>query len=683
MDKKIAILTDTNSGITPEQAVRYGIYLVSMPVIIDDETYFENESISQDEFFQRLREDACVSTSQPAPGVLMDCWEGLLERYDEIIYLPMSSGLSGSCQTAAMLAEEYDGSVHVVDNHRISVTLRQSALEAKHLADQGKTVQEIVAHLEQDGLEASIYVAVNTLEYLKKSGRVTAAGAAIGTILNLKPVLQIQGGKLDAYRKARGMRQAMQVSSVIPMEGFDPTQGVGLKAQISTLIAAMPEGNLTMQAMKRYFKTPLKKDAEAVFPFSSTYKYCAIVFSDDAYVLGAPEFVLRSDYEKYRPLIESYSADGFRTVLFGRYEGVPDGQALTEPVIPMGLILLTNPIRRDAPETFRYFAQQGVAIKVISGDNPLTVSQIAAEAGIPGAENYVDASTLETEEALRTGAEQYTVFGRVTPEQKRLLVRALQSAGHTVGMTGDGVNDVLALKEADCSVAMASGCDAAAQVSQLVLLESDFASMPSAVMEGRRVVNNIERSASLFLVKNIFSFLMAVFSVCFRITYPLEPSQISLISMFTIGIPGFFLALQPNGDIIHGRFLSNVLIKALPAGLTDFLVVGALVVFGSVFGVNETDISTACTMLLAIVGFMILYHISKPLNPLRWCVWVGCIVGLLVCSIWLGDVFGIEHMSMECVMLFVLFAIVTEPTLRYGTILVEKIGGIITKRAKK
>ena len=617
MDKKIAILTDTNSGITPEQAVRYGIYLVSMPVIIDDETYFENESISQDEFFQRLREDACVSTSQPAPGVLMDCWEGLLERYDEIIYLPMSSGLSGSCQTAAMLAEEYDGSVHVVDNHRISVTLRQSALEAKHLADQGKTVQEIVAHLEQDGLEASIYVAVNTLEYLKKSGRVTAAGAAIGTILNLKPVLQIQGGKLDAYRKARGMRQAMQVSSVIPMEGFDPTQGVGLKAQISTLIAAMPEGNLTMQAMKRYFKTPLKKDAEAVFPFSSTYKYCAIVFSDDAYVLGAPEFVLRSDYEKYRPLIESYSADGFRTVLFGRYEGVPDGQALTEPVIPMGLILLTNPIRRDAPETFRYFAQQGVAIKVISGDNPLTVSQIAAEAGIPGAENYVDASTLETEEALRTGAEQYTVFGRVTPEQKRLLVRALQSAGHTVGMTGDGVNDVLALKEADCSVAMASGCDAAAQVSQLVLLESDFASMPSAVMEGRRVVNNIERSASLFLVKNIFSFLMAVFSVCFRITYPLEPSQISLISMFTIGIPGFFLALQPNGDIIHGRFLSNVLIKALPAGLTDFLVVGALVVFGSVFGVNETDISTACTMLLAIVGFMILYHISKPLNPFQ------------------------------------------------------------------
>ena len=475
----------------------------------------------------------------------------------------------------------------------------------------------------------------------------------------------------------------MQVSSVIPMEGFDPTQGVGLKAQISTLIAAMPEGNLTMQALKRYFKTPLKKNAEAVFPFSSTYKYCAAVFLDNAYVLGAPEFVLRGDYEKYRPLMESYSADGFRTVLFGRYEGTPDGQALTESVIPMGLILLTNPIRRDAPETFRYFAQQGVTIKVISGDNPLTVSQIAAEAGITGAENYVDASTLETEEALRTAAEQYTVFGRVTPEQKRLLVRALQSAGHTVGMTGDGVNDVLALKEADCSVAMASGCDAAAQVSQLVLLESDFSAMPSVVAEGRRVVNNIQRSASLFLVKNIFSFLMAVFSACFMLNYPLEPAQISLISMFTIGIPGFFLALQPNTEVIHGRFLSNVLIKALPAGLTDFLVVGALVIFGRVFAVNETDISTACTMLLAIVGFMILYHISKPLNLLRWIVWIGSGVGLLVCSIYLGDIFGITHMSMECVMLFVVFAIVTEPVLRYSTMFIERIGAVVASRRRK
>lgn len=211
MDEKIAVLTDTNSGITPEQAARYGIYLVAMPVIIDDETYFENESIFQEEFFQRLREGARVSTSQPAPGILIDCWDSLLDHYDHIIYLPMSSGLSGGCHTAAMLAEEYDGRIHVVDNHRISVTLRQSVLEAKYLACREKNPQEIVTRLEQEGLESSIYVAVNTLEYLKKSGRVTAAGAAVGTILNIKPVLQIQGGKLDAYKRARGMHQAMQM----------------------------------------------------------------------------------------------------------------------------------------------------------------------------------------------------------------------------------------------------------------------------------------------------------------------------------------------------------------------------------------------------------------------------------------------------------------------------------------
>lgn len=470
----------------------------------------------------------------------------------------------------------------------------------------------------------------------------------------------------------------MQVSGVMPMAGFDPSAGHGLKASISSLVMAMPEGNVTMQALKRYFKTPTEKKAKFVVPFSSTYKYCAAVFEEESFVLGAPEFVLREDYEASRAIIESYSADGYRVLVFGSYVGEIDGGALTEKVTPMGLILLENPIRRDAPETFQYFAQQGVAVKVISGDNPLTVSQIALEAGIAGAEHYIDASTLDTQEALREAAANYTVFGRVTPEQKRQLVHALQEAGHTVGMTGDGVNDVLALKDADCSIAMASGCDAAAQVSQLVLLESDFPAMPSVVAEGRRVVNNIQRSASLFLVKNIFSFLMAVFSACFAINYPLEPSQMSLISMFTIGIPGFFLALQPNSDAIRGKFLSNVLIKALPAGLTDFLVVGALVMFGQVFGVNESDISTACTMLLAIVGFMILYHIGKPLNHLRLAVLAGCILGLLGCSIWLGDIFGMGHMSLKCVLLFGVFAIVTEPVLRYSILIVEKIGKALT-----
>ena len=478
----------------------------------------------------------------------------------------------------------------------------------------------------------------------------------------------------------------MEVNGEIPMDGYDSQSMAPLKQIISDFASAMSSDNITMKAMKDYFNKPSGRKAVSVSPFSSQFKYSGAAFEDGSYVLGAPEFVLREDYDNYREQIEQYSSEGYRVLVFGIYDGVIDGKALTGKVTPIGLVFLSNPIRKEAPETFKYFENQGVEIKVISGDNPVTVSQVALQAGIANADNYIDASTLTTDEAIEDAVLRYTVFVRVTPDQKRKFVRALKKAGRTVAMTGDGVNDVLALKDADCSVAMASGSDAAAQASQLVLLDSNFACMPSVVMEGRRVVNNIERSASLFLVKNIFSFLLSLFSVCFMINYPLEPSQISLISMFTIGVPAFFLALQPNKNIIQGHFLSNVLIKALPAGITDFLVVGALVVFGQVFEVGETDISTACTMLLAIVGFVILYNISKPMNALRWCVWGGCIVGLLGCSIYLGDLFAMRGMSTKCIMLFVVFAIITEPALRYSTILIEKIGrkivGWIEKRRK-
>lgn len=478
----------------------------------------------------------------------------------------------------------------------------------------------------------------------------------------------------------------MEVNGEIPMDGYDSQSMAPLKQIISDFASAMSSDNITMKAMKDYFNKPSGRKAVSVSPFSSQFKYSGAAFEDGSYVLGAPEFVLREDYDNYREQIEQYSSEGYRVLVFGIYDGVIDGKALTGKVTPLGLVFLSNPIRKEAPETFKYFENQGVEIKVISGDNPVTVSQVALQAGIANADNYIDASTLTTDEAIEDAVLRYTVFGRVTPDQKRKFVRALKKAGRTVAMTGDGVNDVLALKDADCSVAMASGSDAAAQASQLVLLDSNFACMPSVVMEGRRVVNNIERSASLFLVKNIFSFLLSLFSVCFMINYPLEPSQISLISMFTIGVPAFFLALQPNKNIIQGHFLSNVLIKALPAGITDFLVVGALVVFGQVFEVGETGISTACTMLLAIVGFVILYNISKPMNALRWCVWGGCIVGLLGCSIYLGDLFAMRGMSTKCIMLFVVFAIITEPALRYSTILIEKIGrkivGWIEKRRK-
>ena len=446
-----------------------------------------------------------------------------------------------------------------------------------------------------------------------------------------------------------------------------------LKEMIGDFAASMTADNATMEAIKSYFTETSGKKSVSMTSFSSAVKYSSVTYEDGAYVLGAPEMVLRDDFILYEAEIEKFTQKGYRVLVFGEYDGTIDGKALTGKVTPLGYIMLSNPIRDKAKETFSYFAEQGVAIKVISGDNPLTVSEVAGQAGIEGAQNYVDARTLQTEEEIAAAVEKYTVFGRVTPDQKRQFVKALKDAGNTVAMTGDGVNDVLALKDADCSIAMASGSDAAAQAAQVVLLESDFACMPSVVLEGRRVVNNIQRSASLFLVKNIFSFLLSIFSAVFMITYPLEPLQVSLISMFTIGIPAFFLALEPNKSRIEGHFLTNVLLKALPAGLTDVLAVGALVMCGQIFGLPGEDIATAATMLLAIVGFMILYKISQPMNPLRVTVWIGCLAGLLFCGIFLNQLFAITGMSEVCILLFVVFSFATESAFRYLTLLVESI----------
>ena len=465
----------------------------------------------------------------------------------------------------------------------------------------------------------------------------------------------------------------MKVQDVIETDEYDGRTMEPLSMLIGDFAAAMTPDNITMAAIKEYFKQGTGKRAVSKTGFSSASKYSSVTFSDAAYVLGAPEFVLKEDYAERADTITELASDGTRVLVFGTYDGIPDGKPLARPVTPLGYILLANPIRDAAKETFQYFAEQGVEVKVISGDNPVTVSKVAAQAGIENAEHYVDASTLQTPEEMKKAVLGNTVFGRVTPNQKRQFVQILKDAGHTVAMTGDGVNDILALKDADCSIAMASGSEAAAQASQLVLLESDFSCMPQVVLEGRRVVNNIQRSASLFLVKNIFSFLLSLISFVFMFSYPLEPSQISLISMFTIGIPAFFLAMEPNKNIIKGHFLTNVFLKALPAAITDAVAVGALVIFGRTFGVNSTDISTAATMLLAIVGFMILYKISAPMNKIRAGILGGCILGLLFCSIYLNDLFAITGMTTECVMLFVVFAIATEPVLRYLTLLVGKI----------
>lgn len=463
----------------------------------------------------------------------------------------------------------------------------------------------------------------------------------------------------------------MSVHAVLPMldEFADRTSEEWLAA----FAGAQAPDNITMEALQEYFGgAKVSSRADRVQGFSSKTKYSGAQFGADCFVLGAPEFVLRGDYAAQAGLIEEHSRAGYRVLVFAAYDGDLNGEALTGRATTLAYVLFSNPIREGAKETFAYFERQGVQVRVISGDNPVTVSEVAAQAGIANAGRYIDASTLKTPADLQNAATKYVVFGRVTPDQKRALVHAMKAQGETVAMTGDGVNDVLALKDADCSIAMASGSEAASQVAQLVLMDSDFSRMPAVVMEGRRVVNNIERTASLFLVKNIFSMLLSIFSVCMVLEYPLEPAQISLISMFTIGIPGFIMSLEPNKERIRGRFLSKVILKALPAGLTDFLVVSAMVIFCREFAVNEADVSTACTVIVAIVGFMILYKIASPMTRGHWIMLTGVIAGWLFCVVEISHLFAISSISKQCAMLLIIFAMLTEPLLRYLSLLVEK-----------
>lgn len=476
--------------------------------------------------------------------------------------------------------------------------------------------------------------------------------------------------------------------------GADGTQTALTLDELKSLILdyanASVDNNATMLALKAYAADDLTNNTSALHrtalsqqAFSSSLKYGSVTFSDGTYLLGAPEFIMHEDFARIEEEIIPYADKGDRVLLFARYDGENVENGINGSVTPLGFVALANPIRANAVKTFEYFKSQGVAIKVISGDNPRTVSRIAIQAGIESAESFVDAATLDTEDKIADAVNKYTVFGRVTPKQKKQLVKALQAKGHTVAMTGDGVNDILAMKDADCSVAMASGSEAAAQAAQVVLLDSDFAHMPDVVYEGRRVVNNIQRSASLFLVKNIFSLLLSLFSVILMVTYPLEPAQVSLISMFTIGVPGFLLALEPNKDRIKGHFITNVMLKALPGGLTDVIAVGALVVCGEVFCISDASIGTIATLVLSVVGFMILFKISEPLNRMKYAVIIGNIAGLVFSGFFLKKLFALTDLSNICILLMIVFGFAAESLFRNLTLLVEKLRGSYEKNLMK
>ena len=349
---------------------------------------------------------------------------------------------------------------------------------------------------------------------------------------------------------------------------------------LSDYVTAANDTNATMQALRDYIeangdKSSVSRTALDVFPFSSSVKYGAVTFSEGTYLLGAPEFVLRDRYGRFEHDIRPFAEKGYRVLVFASYDGDAK-HGLSSPAEPLAYIILSNPIRKNAKETFGYFKEQGVQIKVISGDNPATVAEIAKQAGIDGAENFVDAATLDTSELLRDAAERYTVFGRVTPQQKKQLIQAFHRQKHTVAMTGDGVNDLLALKEADCSISVGQGSDAARQTAQLVLLDSDFAVLKDVLLEGRRVVHNVTRSAGVFFIKTLYSILLCVLCLLTNTPFPFVPIQITLIDLVIEGYPSFFLSFLPDSRPVRTKFLPEAIRRAAP----NALAIGVCILFG-------------------------------------------------------------------------------------------------------
>ncbi len=449
----------------------------------------------------------------------------------------------------------------------------------------------------------------------------------------------------------------MSVSEVLLPAGEEEAHQDEYVNLLGSYVHTIADNNVTAKALRNYFTHKTKLAVRSSTAFSSKLKYSEIQTEQDTYRLGATEFLLADEeLERNQELLDRKSQSGLRVMTFARQEG--------ERFIPLLFVVLKNNLRPNVQETIRYMDEQNVRIIVISGDNPRTVSEIASMAGITHAERCIDASSLKTEEEIREAVKTYTVFGRVQPEQKKTLVNALQAEGQKVAMTGDGVNDILAMKEADCSIAMGSGSDAARQAAQVVLLDDDFSHMRQIIGEGRRDINNLTRSATLFLYKNLFSMLLGIFSIFAAFTYPLKPAQISLVSMFNIGVPAFLLALEPNEKKQEGRFLAKTLLKALPASLASFLSIAALVVFAEIFEISKVDIGVASTYLMSFVGFMILYKLCKPLNLYRKLVLGVCFAGFFVSAYYLAPLFSITKISAESLLFVLVFTVAEESLMR-------------------
>lgn len=406
----------------------------------------------------------------------------------------------------------------------------------------------------------------------------------------------------------------MTVKSIIE---YKNETGLPLKNIISAMLNAQNDSNLTSDALAERFGTAKRIRHKNLIPFSSSRKYSAVQFERyGTFVLGAPEFVIKENFQKIEREVEKQSSDGYRVLVVAYSDGDIVEHKVTGKVEPLALIMIEDTIRPDAIDTIEYFESHNVEIKVISGDNPATVARISQRAGIANADKFISLEGVQDKEVVRA-ASRYTVFGRVSPSQKKLLIESLKNNGRTVAMTGDGVNDILALKEADTSIAMASGSEAARNVSHLVLLDSNFSSMPKVVSEGRRVINNVQRVSTLFLTKTIFSFLLAITAIIRRGYYPIQPSQLVLIDYLVIGIPSFFLALEPNNKQVKGKFLGNIIKAALPGAIV--VMINSLIIFGfeRTLQMDTVVASTLIVISATTVSLTVLFRVSTPFNKMR------------------------------------------------------------------
>ena len=444
----------------------------------------------------------------------------------------------------------------------------------------------------------------------------------------------------------------LEVVDIVPLD-YDINE---LETVLKSLAQSSLDKNSTIKAIDDFINCDYLKALE-VIPFVSEKKWSGAVLEDNkSYVLGAAEFIYNSNKELFDK-IDAIDKNYRVVTLSVSDKPFPSNAQLPEGLKPIALVIIKDQIRDNASQTIKYFTEQGVDLKIISGDNSKTVERIASSVGVPNADKCVDVTTLDTDEKLREAAEKYTVFGRVTPQQKRKLVIALKEKNHTVAMTGDGVNDVLALRESDCSIAVSSGSDAAKNVSQLVLVDNDFAHLPEVVAEGRRSINNIQRSASLFIVKTIYSIILAFAFIFISVNYPFKPIQLSFTNAFIIGIPSFVLALQPNHNRIKGNFLQNIIIRAWPG---SFMVVANI--FTLLFFTNKIsygEFSTMSVILVALVGVMTVIRLSIPLNALRAALIVFITTCLTIGVLFFGWFFKFEQLTGFSLVLLLILAAIT------------------------